>query len=134
LRVAGLGSATEEMAEASMLGWLDRSALRTQLQASRALLFPARWQEPFGIIGAEALAMGTPVVAMTTGGMADWCVKGTITVQSGDIEGMAKAIKNLDENPVKALRIGHEGQQFIERMLDPPLLTNRLATIYQNLS
>jgi glycosyltransferase involved in cell wall biosynthesis len=134
LRVAGLGSATEEMTEASMLGWLDRSALRTELQASRALLFPARWQEPFGIIGAEALAMGTPVVAMTTGGMTDWCEKGTITLQSGDIEGMAKAIKNLDENPVKALRIGHEGQQFIERMLDPPTLTNRLATIYQNLS
>jgi len=131
LHVAGLGSASSEMDGAVQLGWLDRNELRIQLGEARALLFPARWQEPFGIIGAEALAMGTPVIAMETGGMVDWCGPGTITVATGDVPGMARAINALDIEPENALRIGHEGQERIAQMLDPDMLLNRLTDIYQ---
>jgi glycosyltransferase involved in cell wall biosynthesis len=37
------------------------------LAAARCLLFPIQWEEPFGIVMAEALACGTPVVATRRG-------------------------------------------------------------------
>ena len=78
--MAGLGSALDAMPKAESLGWLSRAALRKAMADARAVLFPARWQEPFGIVGVEALAMGTPVIANPTGGMRDWCTQGTISV------------------------------------------------------
>ena len=34
------------------------------LRHAAALLFPIRWPEPFGLVMAEALACGTPVIAL----------------------------------------------------------------------
>ncbi len=36
---------------------------------ARALLFPIQWEEPFGMVAIEALACGTPVVAMARGAL-----------------------------------------------------------------
>jgi glycosyltransferase involved in cell wall biosynthesis len=36
---------------------------------ARALLFPIQWEEPFGLAAIEALACGTPVVAMARGAL-----------------------------------------------------------------
>jgi glycosyltransferase involved in cell wall biosynthesis len=42
---------------------------RALLAGARALLMPVRWEEPFGMAVIEALASGTPVVAMRRGAM-----------------------------------------------------------------
>jgi len=39
------------------------------LAGARALLFPIRWEEPFGIVVAEALISGTPVITTPHGAM-----------------------------------------------------------------
>jgi glycosyltransferase involved in cell wall biosynthesis len=39
------------------------------LSHARALLFPIQWEEPFGMAPIEALACGTPVVAMARGAL-----------------------------------------------------------------
>ena len=36
------------------------------------LFFPSRWQEPFGLVGLEAMAHGVPVIAFDTGGVREW--------------------------------------------------------------
>ena len=36
-----------------------------ELAGARALLFPVRWEEPFGLVVIEALASGTPVITGT---------------------------------------------------------------------
>lgn len=43
---------------------------------AKALLFPIDWEEPFGVAVIEALASGTPVVAMNRGAMSEIIVHG----------------------------------------------------------
>jgi len=46
------------------IGPVDDEAKQQLLAGAEALLFPIRWPEPFGIVMAESLACGTPVIAM----------------------------------------------------------------------
>ncbi|MET0520772.1 MAG: glycosyltransferase family 4 protein [Jiangellaceae bacterium] len=45
----------------------DRCATREFLTAARCLIMPIRWNEPFGMVMIEAMASGTPVVALRRG-------------------------------------------------------------------
>ena len=42
---------------------------RELLARARALIFPIRWPEPFGLVSIEALASGTPVIASRVGSL-----------------------------------------------------------------
>jgi glycosyltransferase involved in cell wall biosynthesis len=54
------------------LGWQPNEVIRDHLRRCRALLFPG--EEDFGIVPVEALACGTPVVALGRGGAAETIV------------------------------------------------------------
>lgn len=45
----------------------DRAQTNAMLRAASSLLMSIRWDEPFGMVMIEAMAMGTPVVAMRRG-------------------------------------------------------------------
>lgn len=113
LRLAGAGRLGAALEGAEALGWLDGEALRHALRGSRALLFPARWQEPFGIAGLEALAQGVPVIAMATGGVPEWAGAGAMVVPAGDIAAMARCITALQQDPALALTLGEQGRQQV---------------------
>lgn len=49
------------------VGPVDDAEKAKLLGASRALLMPILWDEPFGIVMAEALACGTPVIGLSRG-------------------------------------------------------------------
>ncbi|MCU1656587.1 MAG: glycosyltransferase, partial [Pseudonocardiales bacterium] len=49
------------------LGEADHVSKRELLASARCLLFPIAWEEPFGMVMIEALACGTPVVALRRG-------------------------------------------------------------------
>ena len=49
------------------VGEVSQEEKRDLLAGARALLFPIRWNEPFGIVMLEALACGTPVLAFDEG-------------------------------------------------------------------
>jgi glycosyltransferase involved in cell wall biosynthesis len=51
------------------IGTLDADATRRFLSGARALLCPLRWEEPGATAAIEALACGTPVVAMRRGAL-----------------------------------------------------------------
>jgi glycosyltransferase involved in cell wall biosynthesis len=51
------------------IGSVGGDAKRELVAGARALLMPIRWEEPFGMAVIEALASGTPVVAMRRGAM-----------------------------------------------------------------
>ncbi len=53
------------------LGLLKQVDLVRWYQRAAALLCPIQWAEPFGLVGAEALACGTPVIASARGALVE---------------------------------------------------------------
>ncbi|GGK00655.1 glycosyl transferase [Pilimelia anulata] len=59
-----------------VFGVADATAKRELLAGARCLLFPIRWEEPFGMVMIEAMACGTPVVALRGGAVPEVLVHG----------------------------------------------------------
>jgi glycosyltransferase involved in cell wall biosynthesis len=57
-------------------GVADAGAKRELLAGARCLLFPICWEEPFGLVMIEAMACGTPVVALRRGSVSEVVVDG----------------------------------------------------------
>jgi glycosyltransferase involved in cell wall biosynthesis len=49
-------------------GWADPAALRSIYRETDVVVFPVRWDEPFGLVPVEAMGMGRPVVTTCRGG------------------------------------------------------------------
>jgi len=112
------------------LGWLSPEALRAELRQARVVLFPARWQEPFGMLAVEALAQGTPVIAMDTGGVKEWAAAGTLLVERGNTAAMAQALRDLWDNPAQAAALGQAGWEHVRRRYNPVDLQPRWRALY----
>src|SRR5262249_35838094 len=93
LLLAGTGPLRESIAEpgVEVLGWVDRDRLSGLYRRARAVVLAPRWQEPFGIVGLEALAFGVPVVAWDSGGLREWH-PGPL-VAWGDVDGLASRLR-----------------------------------------
>lgn len=70
--------------------------------------------EGFGIVYLEASSCGKPIVATRSGGVADAVLDGQtgILVDEDDVNGVAKAIKELLENKSLARKLGEQGRKF----------------------
>ncbi|MCP4896730.1 MAG: glycosyltransferase family 4 protein [bacterium] len=134
LLVAGIGPLSESLEGAHILGWLPPQDLRRTLRSARALVFPSFWQEPFGILGLEALAEGTPVIAAETGGMSEWSKIGCLSVAPGDHSAMAAAIQQLVSDPDMALALGKAGRQMIRGRFSRELIEPRLLRLYEKVA
>jgi glycosyltransferase involved in cell wall biosynthesis len=70
------------------------------LRRTRAVLFPIRWPEPGGTAVCEALAAGTPVVAMARGCLPSLVEPGVTGFLAEDEEEFADAVRRVGElNP-----------------------------------
>lgn len=57
-------------------GEVPEERKRELLAGARALLFPIQWPEPFGLVMIEAMAAGTPVIAVRNGAVREVVVDG----------------------------------------------------------
>lgn len=72
------------------------------LQSAKALIFPIKWAEPFGIVMAEAMACACPVVAFNRGSVEEVVKNGENGFKTNNLDELCEAIKNLDKiNPEK---------------------------------
>jgi glycosyltransferase involved in cell wall biosynthesis len=79
-------------------GHLPRVELWDLMSRSAALLFPILWDEPFGLVAAEAQAAGCPVIGFRGGALRDVVlddVTGAV-VDAGDIPAAGRALAKLD--------------------------------------
>ena len=91
----------------------------------RAVVLPWRWQEPFGLVGPEALAHGVPLVGFDVGAIREYLVDGEtgLLVPSGDTAALANAIDRILSDPVNAAAMGARGRELVSaRFTDAALL------------
>jgi UDP-glucose:tetrahydrobiopterin glucosyltransferase len=83
------------------------------------VLYPARWDEPFGLAAAEAQACGTPVVAFRRGGLGEVIVNGVtgFLVPPDDIQAAAEAVSKVAGISRPACREHAVGQLDLELSL-----------------
>jgi glycosyltransferase involved in cell wall biosynthesis len=67
------------------------------LGRAAALIVPIRWDEPFGIVFAEALAAGTPILTCARGALPEIVTPGRTGFFIDDVAGGAAAIRRLGE-------------------------------------
>jgi glycosyltransferase involved in cell wall biosynthesis len=84
------------------------------------VLFPARWDEPFGMAAAEAQACGTPVVAFRCGALGEVIADGVtgFLVPADDIQAAAEAVGRTARISRSACRDHAEDHLDLERSLD----------------
>jgi glycosyltransferase involved in cell wall biosynthesis len=77
------------------------------------------WNEPFGLVAAEAAQMGRPLIASNIGGIPEIVVHNEtgLLVQPGNVEELADAMLLLLKNPDFANQLGENarknaGQKF----------------------
>lgn len=80
-----------EAAGYEVTGWLDRTALAATYARAACVVMPSRWQEPFGIVGLEAAALGVPIRAWDSGGVAEW--HPVPPSPWGDVDALAAAVR-----------------------------------------
>lgn len=92
-----------------------------------ALLMPIDWNEPFGIVMAEALACGTPIIAFAFGAAKEVVINGANGWLCRTFSDMANAVSHLDKINRKDCRIDAEN-----RFSETTLVKN-YEEVYSNL-
>jgi glycosyltransferase involved in cell wall biosynthesis len=86
------------------------------LSEAKALLFPIDWEEPFGVAPIEALACGTPVVAMNRGALSEYIEHGVNGFLANNIAEFEEYMQRVDEIDPAACRKSVEKKFSIEKM------------------
>ncbi|MBQ6533959.1 MAG: glycosyltransferase family 4 protein [Opitutales bacterium] len=76
--------------------------------------FPSLWQEPFGLVGIEAMANAKAVVGFDVGGISEWLKDGVngILVKERDVSAFAEALDALAHDAARRERMGEAGREM----------------------
>jgi glycosyltransferase involved in cell wall biosynthesis len=121
---------------------LSENVLFTGQRSDVALLLAAcdifslpSFEEPFGLVFAEAMAMKRPVVALTNGGTPEVVEHGKCGLLSspGDIDGLAANLLQLLNNAELRTRFGEYGRLRVEEHFTPQRMASDFAALYARL-
>jgi glycosyltransferase involved in cell wall biosynthesis len=103
-----------------MVGEINESQKADFLGGAHALLMPIDWPEPFGLVMIEAMACGTPVIAMNRGAVPE-------IVE----DGVSGFIVNDDAEAVAAVgRLGELSRTAVRACFDARFTARRMAEDY----
>ena len=100
------------------LGEVDEAAKLKLLAGARALLFPIRWPEPFGLVMIEAMATGTPVIARRFGAVPEVVTHGETGFIGDTVDELVAAVYRVDTLDRAECRRMVEKRFSVSRMVD----------------
>ena len=99
---------------------VPRASLWTAMSKAAVVLNPVYWDEPFGMVAAEAQACGTPVVAFRRGGLTE-VIEDAVTgflVPPGDVQAAVEAVGRTASISRAACRRHAERHLDLDQSLD----------------
>jgi glycosyltransferase involved in cell wall biosynthesis len=108
----------------------DRNA--ELMSQARAVLVPSIWEEPFGLVVVEAMAVGTPPIATDRGSFVELITRGV----DGDLfppddpAALASVIADIEARPAKYEALGSRARETYEQRFNPEHSLKHLLEIY----
>ncbi|MFC1632769.1 glycosyltransferase family 4 protein [Patescibacteria group bacterium] len=105
-------------AYAKYRGMIPHKEVSNFLGHAKALIFPIKWEEPFGLVMIEAMATGTPVIAYGRGSVPEIVKDGVTGFIVNSVREMAKAVKKIDQIDRAACRKHVEDNFSVQQMVE----------------
>jgi glycosyltransferase involved in cell wall biosynthesis len=140
LVIAGGGPLEDEVAawasarpSVEMTGTVSSDRCAELISHARAILLPSAWEEPFGLVAVEAMAVGVPPVAAGHGSFTELITPGVdgILFTPGDPAALALAIADVERNPEQYEVYGAQARKTYEQRFDPQRSLEDLLEIYR---
>ena len=100
------------------LGFIERDKMRAYYQKAKALLLPIQWEEPFGLTAVEAMACGTPAIAIQRGSMPEIIADGKTGFVVQSVGEMIEAVQKVNKLSRRACRDHVKSRFGLKQMLD----------------
>lgn len=97
------------------------------LAGASALFFPSRWNEAFGLVMIEALACGTPVIALRSGAVPEVIIDGKTGIIAENEKQFTKAVKEITRISRRTCR------KEAEERFDISVMAKNYEKAYQSL-
>jgi glycosyltransferase involved in cell wall biosynthesis len=109
----------------TFLGEVDEQEKRRLLVEAYALVFPIDWPEPFGMVMIEALACGTPVLAMNCGSVPEVLNHGINSLIGSSVDELVALA------PMLGMLNRHACRREAEDRFASPVMASSYEQIYQ---
>ena len=102
----------------TFMGEADHAAKNELMGRALATLFPIRWPEPFGLVMAESMASGTPVIAMNLGAAAEVIADGKTGFLCNTVDDCVAAVERVKHLNQQDCRHHVEVNFSVQRLVD----------------
>ena len=109
------------------VGEADAVMKRELYRSASCVLMPIMWDEPFGLVLAEAQACGTPVISFNRGAAPEIVRDGVTGFIVNDVEEMVRSVARVPEIDPRACR------QHVERHFDAPVMADNYLRVYESI-
>lgn len=131
-------------------GFASESEVHALISRSKLFLNPIIWEEPFGLVMIESMALGTPVVAFARGSVPEIVVdgktgfivnpgdadkRGDFVIKKTGLEGLCEAVEriySLDSNQYQAMR--QASRKHVEENFTVEKMVEEYEKVYREVS
>jgi glycosyltransferase involved in cell wall biosynthesis len=117
----------------SAVGKVDAQRCAEFMATARAVLVPSTWEETFGLVAIEAMALGVPPVATDHGSFPELITPGSdgVLFRHDDPAALAATLTDIEEHPERYEAYGKQARATYEQRFDPDGSIEQLLEIYR---
>ncbi len=103
------------------------------LARARAAVLPSTWEETFGLVAVEAMAVGTAPLAAAHGAFPEIVTDGVdgALVPPSDPQALARRFAEIDDDPARWDAYGRAAKETYLRRFTPAASIDRLLAVYR---
>lgn len=118
--------------DASFVLTRSREELDRFYRGARVVAMPSIWSETFGVVAAEAMSHGVPVVVSRVGALPETVVEDCtgLIAEPGDAVGLARQLRRVWDDPVLARTLGENGRRRVVETYSERHHFEHLARVY----